>query len=183
MRKFAVFIDRDGVINYDSGYFHKLEELKIFPRVGEAIKLLNSQKIPAIVVTNQSVVAKGLIGEPEVDKIHRKISEITLADGGEITKFYYCPHHPEADNPQYRLVCSCRKPGTGMFEQAAKEFDLDLGNSFVVGDSFREIEAARNLKCTSIAVECGASEFRDSKPDYKVKDLYAAVELILSQIT
>jgi len=183
MKRFAVFIDRDGVINYDPGNFHKIEELRIFPRVGEAIKLLNKKKIPAIVVTNQSVVARDWITEGRVKKINNKIQGILAKGSAKITRFYYCPHHPNANLANYRVVCDCRKPATGLFEKAAKEFNIDIKNSYVVGDSFREIEAARNLGCKSIAVECGRSEFRDSRPDYKVKDLYAAVKLILSQVS
>lgn len=183
MQKFAVFVDRDGVINFDPGNFHKIEELRIFPRVAQAINLLNKNKIPVIIVTNQSVVARGWITEGGVKKINNKIEKILARKNAEITKFYFCPHHPNANLAKYRIVCNCRKPATGMFEKAAQEFDLDIKNSYVVGDSFREIEAAKNLDCKSIAVECGRGEFRDSKPDYKVKDLHAAVKLILSQIS
>lgn len=183
MQKIAVFIDRDGVINYDPGHFHKIKELQIFPNVGKAIKLLNQNNIPAIVVTNQAVVARGWITEQQVKNIHNKISKIIAKDNAIVDKFYYCPHHPEADIEKYKKVCTCRKPGPGMFLKAAKKFNLDLKNSYVIGDSFREIEAAKNLKCSSIAVECGRGEFNDSIPDYKVKDLFEAVQLIISRIT
>ncbi len=183
MKKMAVFVDRDGVINFDPGNFHKIEELKILPRVTQAINILNKYKIPIIVVTNQPVVARGWITESGVEEINNKISSILAKDDAKITKFYYCPHHPNANLPKYRVICKCRKPATGLFEKAAEEFNIDTKKSYIIGDSFREIEAAKNLKCKSIAVECGRSEFRDSKPEYKVKDLYAAVKLILSQIS
>ena len=182
MKRFAVFIDRDGVINFDPGNFHKVDELVIFPRVASAIRLLNKYKITAIVITNQSVVARGWITEGEVDEINNRITAILKKKKANIDKFYYCPHHPEANLAKYRAVCNCRKPATGLFEQAAREFDIDLKKSYVVGDSFREIEAAKNLGCKSIAVLCGRSEFRDSKPDHKVRDLHDAVKLILSEV-
>lgn len=179
MKKFAVFIDRDGVINHDPGNFHKIEELKILPKVSQAIRLLNIHKIPAIVVSNQSVVARGWITERQVQEINIKIESILANDKAKITRFYYCPHHPEGIIEKYSIVCNCRKPATGMFEKAAHEFGLDIKRSYVVGDSFREIESAKNLGCKSIAVEGGRSEFGDSKPDHKVKDLYEAVELVV----
>lgn len=182
MKKFAAFMDRDGVINHDPGLFYKIEELKILPRVGQAISLLNTYKIPAVVITNQPVIARGLITEFGVKKINEKIANILTKGGAKINQFYYCPHHPEAKLIKYRVVCDCRKPATGLFEKAAKEFNLDVKNSYIIGDSFREIESAKNLGCKSIAVECGRSEFRDSKPDFRVRDLYAAVKLILSQV-
>jgi len=182
-KKLAVFIDRDGVINRDPGNFHKIEGLQIFPRVEKAIKLFNKYKIPVIVVTNQPVVARGWITEKGVEEIHRKIENILEEYGTNITKFYFCPHHPNANLVEYRVDCECRKPKTRLFKLAAKEFTLDLKKSFVIGDSFRDIESAKNIGCKSIAVESGSSDFRDSKPDYKVKDLYEAAELIISQVT
>jgi histidinol-phosphate phosphatase family protein len=180
VKQIAVFLDRDGVINYDPGNFHKIEELKILPMVGAAINLLNVRKIPVIVVTNQSVVARGWITEKDVEKINKKIEKVLAKDGARITKFYFCPHHPNADLPRYRVVCDCRKPATGLFKEAAREFNLDLKNSYMVGDSFRDIEAAKEIECKSIGVKSEGSDFRNSKPDYKVKDLYQAAKLIIS---
>lgn len=180
MKQFAVFIDRDGVINYDPGYFHKIEQLQILPRVAQAISLLNKHDIPAFVITNQSVVARGLLTERGVHQIHRRISAIIKSDNAVISKFYYCPHHPDANISKYKKVCNCRKPATGLFEKAALENSIDITKSFIVGDSFREIEAARKLGCTSIAVRCGSSDFRNYKADHEVDDLYEAVRLILS---
>ena len=182
MKQLAFFIDRDGVINYDPGNFHKIEELRILPRVAKAIKLLNQHKIPAIVITNQPVVARGWITEAGVKKINIKIKNILRHKGARIDQFYFCPHHPNADLPKYRVVCNCRKPATELFEKAAEEFNIDTKKSYVIGDSFREIEAANNLGCKSIGVECGRSDFRDCQPDYIVKDLYSAVKLILSKV-
>lgn len=182
MKKICVFIDRDGVINYDPGHFCRIEELKILPGVAQAINLLNRSGIAAVVVTNQSAVAKGLITEAGVVDIHDRIKVFLAKGGATIDKFYYCPHHPEGKLLKYRVVCNCRKPSTGLFERAARELNVDIKRSFIVGDSFREIEAAKNLGCKSIAVECGSSEFRESTPDYFTKDLYEAVELIITQL-
>lgn len=180
MKRFAAFLDRDGVINFESGNIKSVEELIILPRVPEAIRLLNEHKIPVVVVTNQPVVARGWATEQKVKEINKEIGEILEERGAKITAFYFCPHHPNADLEKYRVVCNCRKPNTGLYEQAAKKYKLDVQKSFIVGDSFRDIEVAKKLGCPSIAVECGVSDFRDSKPDYRVKDLYSAVELMLS---
>jgi histidinol-phosphate phosphatase family protein len=182
MQGLAAFVDRDGVINYDPGNFYKIEELRILPRVAKAINLLNTHNVTVIVVSNQSVIARGLITEAGVDRINAKIAKILEKDNAQIAKFYYCPHHPDADIIKYRKVCNCRKPKTALFKKAAKEFNLDIKKSYVIGDSFRDIEAAKNLGCKSIAVGCGSSDFRNSKPDYKVKDLYEAAKLIVSQL-
>lgn len=178
---FAVFLDRDGVINHDPGNFHKIEELEILPRVPEALKFLNSLQIPSIVVTNQAVVARGWVSEKDVQRIHNEIEKVLGKNGSKIDGFYFCPHHPEADLPEYRVVCDCRKPKTALFEKAARKHGIDIVNSYVIGDSFREVVSAKNLGCKSIAVKCGQSDFRDSNPDYLVEDLYEAVKLILKQ--
>lgn len=179
MKNIAVFIDRDGVINYDPGNFHKINELVVLPRVGEAIRLLNEKDILSIVVTNQSVIARGWITESELHKIHSKIETHIKKQKAKISKFYYCPHHPEGVVQKYRVVCACRKPEVGMFEQASHDYSIDIPNSYIVGDSYREIEAARKLGCVSIAVLCGRSEFQGLKADYTVSDLYEAVILII----
>jgi len=178
MKQLAAFLDRDGVICREVGNLYKIEDLKILPGVAKAINLLNASKISVIVVTNQPVVARGLITEKGVEKINRKIEELLAKKGAKITKFYFCPHHPEANLPKYRVICNCRKPKTGLFNKAARVFNLDIKRSFVIGDSFRDIEAAKNLSCKSIAVETGSSDFRNSKPNYQAKDLYEAVKLI-----
>jgi D-glycero-D-manno-heptose 1,7-bisphosphate phosphatase len=183
MKLLAAFLDRDGVINYDPGNFHKINNLKILPRVAKAIRFLNTNNICVIVITNQPVVARGWITERGVNKINSKIEKILKRDGAKITKFYWCPHHPNANLSQYRIDCDCRKPKTGLFKKAACEFNLNIKKSFVIGDSFRDIESAANLGCKSIAVGSGSSDFRDSKPDFTAKDLYEAAKLIISQIS
>lgn len=181
MKNVAVFTDRDGVINFDPGHFHKIDELELFPGVGKAIRLLNINNIRVIVVTNQSVIARGLISERGVINIHKKIQDIIAKDFAFIDKFYFCPHHPDANISKYKKVCNCRKPSTGLFKQAAEEFNIDLEKSFVVGDTYKEIFTARELGCTALGVRCGASEFRNYKPDYLVENLYEAASLIVSQ--
>jgi len=181
MKKFAVFCDRDGVINKEINYLHRFEDLEILPKVPEAIKLLNKHKIPVIVVTNQPAVARGLITEDGVRKINSEISKQIEKKKGNIDGFYFCPHHPNANLKIYRTECDCRKPNIGLFKKAAKDYDIDLRSSYIVGDTFRDIEAGKNFEGKTIAVESGLSDFRDSKSDFRVKNLYEAVKLILKK--
>jgi len=181
MKKFAVFCDRDGVINKEVNYLHKLEDLKILPKVSEAIKLLNQHKIPIIVITNQPAVAKGLINEKGIKGIHQEIQQFLAPQGAKIDYFLFCPHHPNANLRKYRVECDCRKPKVGLFKKAAQDYDINLKNSYIIGDTYRDIEAGKNLGCKTIAVESGHSDFRDSKPDFLVKDLFEAVKLILKR--
>lgn len=180
-RKFAVFIDRDGTINIDVNNLSKIKDLKIIPRIPEAIALLNKFRIPAIVITNQPIIARGILTEKDVEKIHQEIGRKIDEIGAEIDSFYFCPHHPEADLKKYRVTCICRKPGIGMYQQAARDFEIDVTKSYVVGDSFRDIEAGNKLGATTIAVGFDQTKLQYSKPDYLVKDLYDAVKLILEK--
>lgn len=180
-KKFAAFIDRDGTINFDVNNLSKLDNLKIIPRVPEALTLLNKFNVPAIIITNQPVVARGLLTEEEVKDIHKEIEQRIEKEGAKIDAFYFCPHHPNANLEKYRIVCDCRKPNTAMYKKAAKHFGVDLKYSYVIGDSFRDIEAGKTLGAVTIAVSSNKRELRDSKPDYLVEDLYEAVKLILQK--
>lgn len=180
-QKFAVFIDRDGTIVEEVDNLSKIEDLKIFPLAIKAVKLLNKYKIPAIVVTNQPVIARGWVDEQWLNNTHKEIIAKFKKGGAKIDRIYYCPHHPNANLEKYRVVCKCRKPGVGMLKQAAKDFKIDLKESYIVGNSFRDIEAGKKVGATTIAVKTGSSNFKDSKPHIKVKGLLEAVKLILEK--
>lgn len=180
-KKFAVFIDRDGTINLDVDNLSKIEYLTILPNVSKAITLLNKFHIPAIVITNQPVVARGLLTEEGVEKIHSEIKKRLEKNGANIEGFYFCPHHPNADIKKYGITCICRKPGVGMYKQAAKDFGVDLKKSYVIGDSFRDIDAGKTLGSTTISVSSNQKRSQNLNSDYSVKDLYQAVELILEK--
>lgn len=177
--RLAAFIDRDGTINSEVDNLSKIKDLAILPKVPQAIGLLNKFNIPTIVITNQPVVARGLLTEEEVKKVHKEISNRLGRDGVKIDGFYFCPHHPQANLKKYRITCLCRKPGIAMYQQAASDFKIDLTKSYVIGDSFRDIEAGKTLNVITIAITSGQKNFKNSKPDYQVQDLYAAVKLIL----
>lgn len=177
----AVFLDRDGTIIKHVEYLYRLQDLRFLPKAKEAIKLLNKFNIPTVVITNQPVIAKGLLTERGVIKIHQRIQEILKKAGAKIDMFYFCPHHPNAALVKYRLICECRKPSIGLFKEAAKRFNIIAQQSYMIGDSFRDVEAGKNFGCKTIGVKCGISEFQQSIPNFWSENLYEAVKLILGK--
>jgi D-glycero-D-manno-heptose 1,7-bisphosphate phosphatase len=143
----AVFVDRDGVINVDKGYVHKVEDLEILDGVVEAIRLLKTEGFEIIVVTNQSGVARGFYREHEVRDFHEEMQRILAKDDAALDAYYYCPHHPEGSVTEYRRTCACRKPAPGMVQQAIEDFNLDPAVCYVVGDEMRDLEAGRCAGC------------------------------------
>lgn len=155
MRKGAVFLDRDGTINEDIGYVSKPEELIIYPWAAEAIRLINRAGLKTIVVTNQSGVARGMYTEETLGEIHRKLITELSREGARIDAVYYCPHHPRIGDARYKMECECRKASPGMLNQAAREHDLDLAQSFVVGDKASDINLATNAGAKGVLVLTG----------------------------
>ncbi|RDV04734.1 D-glycero-alpha-D-manno-heptose-1,7-bisphosphate 7-phosphatase [Undibacter mobilis] len=138
----AAFLDRDGVLNVDREYVHRADQLTWIDGVPEAIRLLNDAGFLVIVVTNQSGVARGFYDEAAVAALHAHMRGYLAARGAHIDAFYYCPHHPDGKVAAYTMRCDCRKPGTGMFEQAARDWPIDRARSFMIGDKDIDIAAA-----------------------------------------
>lgn len=183
----AVFLDRDGVINREVGLVSRPGQLVFVPGAAEAIHRLNAAHVPAIVVTNQPVVARGLCSEEALAGIHERFQELLwTAAGAWVDAIFCCPHHPERHhpdaNPLYRGRCRCRKPAIGMLEAARDAFGLDLGRCVLVGDRRRDVLAGRRAGCRTILVRTGAGG-RDmtyeAEPDALVDDLAEAVRLML----
>ena len=139
----VLFLDRDGVINVDTGYLHRLEDLRFVEGVQEGLALAVRHGYKLIVVTNQSGVARGYYGEDDVNTLHRHMNDILTAAGAPIDAFYYCPHHKDGVVAQYAIDCDCRKPKPGMLLQAMREHAIDSQKSFLIGDSQRDVEAAQ----------------------------------------
>ncbi len=140
----AVFFDRDGVLNLDKGYTYKIQDLEWMPGARETVAYLTKLGYKIFVVTNQSGIARGFYGPEDVHKLHSYMQEAFKKAGGEITKFYYCPHHPtKGIIPELTVKCNCRKPAPGMILQAFKEYDLDKTGSFMIGDMPKDMEAAK----------------------------------------
>ncbi|MDH7500065.1 MAG: HAD-IIIA family hydrolase, partial [candidate division NC10 bacterium] len=151
----AVFLDRDGTVNEEVGYLSSCEELRLLPGAVEGVRLLNQHGLKAVVVSNQSGVARGLISEPQVMQIHQRLQELLGEQGAYLDGIYFCPHHPEIGDPPYRALCDCRKPQGGMLRRAADDLDLDLSRSYVIGDHLSDVALGKNLGMKSILVLTG----------------------------
>lgn len=146
----AIFLDRDGVLTKEYGHRIRLDEVKLFPFVKESVKRIHQKNYLAIVVTNQSSVARGLFSEEDLVQLHEKIKKETGVDA-----IYYCPHHKDGSIPKYTFSCDCRKPQIGMIEKACKDFDINLGKSWVVGDRATDILLGKNVGIHTCLVETG----------------------------
>ena len=180
MKKKTVFLDRDGTINIEKNYLYKPEEFEFIKNAPEAIKLLKDHGYQVIVVTNQAGVARGYYTEEEVKHLHTYINEQLRKWNTSIDAFYYCPHHPIAGIGKYRVECNCRKPKTGMFEQACKDFEIDKEHSWMIGDNKGDIEAGKNFELKTILVRTGYGEKVEKEWklfDKVEKDLYEAVRI------
>lgn len=141
--KKAVFLDRDGVLIKDTNYPSDPEGIVFLKNAGKAVRLLNRKNYLVIVVTNQSGVARGFFPEINVRKINEKINQKLAKEDAHIDAFYYCPHHPDEN-------CQCRKPKTGMLQQAQKDHNIDLKKSFMIGDALKDVECGKNAGCKTI---------------------------------
>ncbi|MDY6029945.1 MAG: D-glycero-beta-D-manno-heptose 1,7-bisphosphate 7-phosphatase [Acidaminococcaceae bacterium] len=138
----AVFLDRDGVLNDDVGYLHKIEDLHWIDGAREALACLRKSGYTLFVVTNQSGIARGYYTIEDMKKLHEHMGRVLAAGGGAVEKFYYCPHHRDGSVAEYAVDCDCRKPKPGMLLQAMNEYDIDTEESFLIGDSSRDVDAA-----------------------------------------
>lgn len=144
----AIFLDRDGTINKYVGFLRNIDDFELIEGVAEAIKLINQSGYLAIVVTNQPVIARGEVTWEELNEIHKKMATLLGKEGAYVDGIYICPHHPdkgfEGERPEYKIDCDCRKPKPGLLLQAAKDFNIDLAKSYMIGDSHRDVEAGEN---------------------------------------
>ena len=150
-RQKAIFLDRDGTINYHRGFLTRPEDFELIPGAAEAIKRINRSGYLAVVVSNQPVIARGDCTFLELQIIHDKMETDLGRQGAFVDAIYYCPHHPDrgfpGERPEYKKECDCRKPKPGMLLQAAKEWNIDLAASYIVGDSERDIKAGQAADC------------------------------------
>lgn len=191
MSSIGVFLDRDGTINEEVGYVNHLTRFHLYPWAAEAIRLLNQAGMKTFVVTNQAGVARGYFKEDLIRQIHEKMQKQLAAAGAHLDGIYYCPHHPTVGEPPYRQICECRKPKPGMVLEAARQFDLDLGRSFMVGDRHADMTLAENAGLHSIFVLSGYGmgeyEYQrhtwTAQPEWVVANLLEAVQIILRETT
>jgi D-glycero-D-manno-heptose 1,7-bisphosphate phosphatase len=188
MARPAIFLDRDGTINEDIGYVSSLDELIIYPFAARAVRLINEAGLKVIVITNQSGIARRLYNEPMLAAIHERLIDELAGEGARIDAVYYCPHHPRIGDAPYRQQCECRKPNPGMLRQAAREHDIDLSASYVVGDKASDINLATNVGARGALVLTGYGREtlanRDQwpcVPEIIADDLLDAVRQILDR--
>lgn len=184
-RQMALFLDRDGVLNYDTDLISNPEEFDLYPGTIEAIRQINQSEYLAVVATNQSVVARNRTTIEGLGEIHKKMETMLGNEGAYLDAIHFCPHHPHkgylGENPKYKIDCHCRKPKPGMLTDAAENFNIDLSASYMIGDSERDIMAGKNAGCTTIGVMTGHGQ-RQSKvePDFFMANLPDAVDFILN---
>lgn len=182
----AVFLDRDGTINEEKNYLYRIEDFQFIAGVPQAIRRLNDAGYLVVVVTNQSGVARGYFDREDVDRLHEHIQRELSLFGATVDAFYLCPHHPQKGVGEFRVDCDCRKGKPGMLLQAAVDLDIDLKQSFMVGDKLADIEAGRAAGCSSLLVLTGyGTNNRDNAVAAGAMavalDLPEAVDFILEQ--
>jgi D,D-heptose 1,7-bisphosphate phosphatase len=182
----AIFLDRDGVINEEISFISKPEDMRLYPYTPAAIRKINESGYKAIVVTNQSVIARNLCTPEELKIIHNKMETDLGRDRAKLDAIYFCPHHSDRGFPEerseYKIDCLCRKPKPGMFFQAANDHNLDLSRSFMIGDSERDVEAGINAGCITVGLMTGYGMRKTSLiPDFFFADLAEAVNFIIDE--
>ena len=182
----AIFLDRDGTINVSKGFISKADDFELIPGTIEAIKAINKSGALAIVITNQPVIARGECSFEELHNIHNKLKTLLGEKGAFVDDIFYCPHHPdkgfEGEVPELKFDCECRKPKTGMIEEAVKKYNIDLSKSYMVGDSTMDLETARNAGIKSVLVNTGFAGNDgkyDRSCDIEADNLFDAVEKII----
>ena len=183
----CIFLDRDGTINKKNGFISKEEEFELEDCALDAIKKINKSGYLAVVITNQPSVARGLCEIEDIERIHKKMSTILGREGVYVDDVRFCPHHPDKgfpeENPLYKIVCDCRKPKTGMIDAAAEKFNIDLSQSWMIGDTTMDLQTGVNAGMRTALVltgDAGQDKKYDVQPNLVGKDLLEAVELILT---
>jgi D-glycero-D-manno-heptose 1,7-bisphosphate phosphatase len=171
------------------GYINHVDRFSLLPGTAKAIRLINANGLKAVVVTNQSGVARGMFPESLVGEVHRKMEDLLRAGKAYVDGIYYCPHHPDFGPSEYRRPCHCRKPATGMIERACSELNIDPKRSYMVGDRISDVEFGHKIGARGILVLTGYGKgelaYRNGQwkkgPDFIARDLYDAVRWIIAQ--
>lgn len=179
----AVFLDRDGVLNHDPGYVHRVQDLKVLVGVSSSLKKLHEAGFLLVVITNQGGIAREKFTVEDTVKFNHALAEaIGLQSGAEIDGFYVCPHHPDGTDKTLAIECECRKPGIALVMQAKTEHNIDLSKSFFIGDRKSDIECGIRAGITAIQVRGEHSYERHEMAAAWLNDLPEATQWILSRI-
>ncbi len=182
----AIFLDRDGVINEEISFISHPDDMRLYPFTAEAIKTINRSEYKAIVVTNQSVIARNKCTIEELKEIHNKMETELGQERAKLDALYYCPHHPDKGYPEereeYKIDCECRKPKPGMLLDAVRDFNINLAASYIIGDNERDIRAGRNAGCQTVGVMTGYGIKKATcLPDYLFANLLEAARFITAE--
>jgi D-glycero-D-manno-heptose 1,7-bisphosphate phosphatase len=188
VKRRAVFMDRDGTISEEIGYVNHPSRYRVFTYSAEAVRLLNEAGWLAILVTNQAGVARGYFTEELIGEVHEVLKRELSERGAQLDAIYYCAHHPSVGESPYRFDCDCRKPKPGLIRRAAADFDIDLKQSWMVGDRYSDIELARNARVHPAFVLSGYGrgewEYQRAtwkhEPELVAEDLLEAVKKIVT---
>ena len=181
----AVFLDRDGTIIEERGYLDRLDLLELYSFTADAIRLLNRAGYATVVVTNQGGIGRGIIDSHFLQQVHQTIDARLAAGRAKIDRYYFCPHHPDAVVPELRIKCTCRKPASGMIEQACRELSLDPKRSVMIGDRRLDIVAGSAAGTRTVLVRTGHGAHEEAmppghaRPDAILNNLMEAVGWIL----
>jgi D-glycero-D-manno-heptose 1,7-bisphosphate phosphatase len=181
----AVFLDRDGTLIEEVGYLDRIDRLRLFPETVDALRALQRAGLRLIIATNQSGIGQGLFTESFVHDLHAHLTALLAQGGVRLDGIYMCPHHPEAKLAAYRTACDCRKPASGLLQQAARDLDLDLAGSYMIGDRWRDLLAGQAIGTAGVLVRTGYGDTEAQAPpagaaaDAVVDNLAAAASWIL----
>lgn len=187
----VVFIDRDGTLNKEAGYINHLDNFKLYRFSYHAVRLLNLYQIKVIVITNQAGVGRGYFTEDFLKKIHKKMTKQLWENGACIDGLYYCPHHPSSKVREYAIDCNCRKPKTGLIENALKDTasKADMEKMYFIGDKFTDVKTGQNSGCKTAMVKTGygkgeldSQNHQSPVPDKISDNLLTGVLWILSDL-
>jgi D-glycero-D-manno-heptose 1,7-bisphosphate phosphatase len=185
----AIFLDRDGTICREVGYVNHVDRLELLPRSAEAVRRINESGRLAVLVTNQAGAARGYFPRELIEKVHERLEALLAREGARLDALYHCPHHPELGEADLRRACDCRKPGPGMLLRARQELGADLARSWIVGDSFKDMEAGLAAGVPGVLLRTGYGKGEllykaagsPARPSRIADDLLEAVEWILGR--
>ena len=173
----AIFLDRDGTINKYVGFLNNIKEFELIGGVSEAIKKINETGYLTIIITNQPVITRGEVSFEELEEIHNKMETLLGKDGAYVNGIYYCPHHPhkgyKGERTELKIECKCRKPKPGMIIKASEDFNIDLNESWMIGDGENDVLAGKNAGCKTVLI--GEENYNQ---DYTVSSLKEFVDKI-----
>jgi D,D-heptose 1,7-bisphosphate phosphatase len=178
----AIFLDRDDTLIEDPGYINNPDQVKLLDGVDKALIEFRAMGYKLIVVSNQSAVARGMVSEQALDEIHNRLKQMLAEKGAPLDRIYYCPYHPDGVIEKYRKESDWRKPKPGMLLAAADELDIDLGQSWMVGNSSRDIQAGLQAGCKTILINHPSHyklhKLGEPNPDYRAVNIKEAVNII-----